>query len=283
MRCHDSHVTKIVRRHRGSALRRAAVVTLLSTGLLVPASVLAQEMTAARKAGRGLAALTTFPLDLPGSMAQEWRTNGAGYGLTAGVFKGIGKMVVRPLVGAYELVTSPFAIPAGFEPILVPSYPWNSFQTDPGTIFGFTSDYLETEKRELSLIPGAVVTRRRGALVVQFPGELLFATGSATLSPAAQARLRPVSQVLKANPDTRIEVLGHTDSSGPPAFNDKLSEQRADAVRRAMLQYGVDANRVQSQGFGAAAPVASNYTPQGRRSNRRVEIEVRATDVGAYR
>ena len=56
-----------------------------------------------------------------------------------------------------------------------------------------------------------------------------------------------------------------------------------DAVRRAMVQYGVDAKRVQSQGFGAAAPVASNYTPQGRRSNRRVEIEVRATDVGAYR
>jgi putative exosortase-associated protein (TIGR04073 family) len=283
MRCHDRHDTRNVRRRNGSTVCRAAFVVVLLTGLLLPASVLAQEMTAARKAVRGVAALTTFPLDLPGAMAQEWRTNGPGYGLTAGFFKGVGKMAVRPLVGAYELATAPFDIPAGFEPILVPSYPWNSLQTDPGTVFGFTSDYLETEKQELSLIPGAVVTRRRGALVVQFPDELLFTAGSATLSPAAQARLRPVSRVLKSNPETRIEVLGHADSSGPPAFNDKLSEQRADAVRSAMLGYGVDASRVQSQGFGAAAPVASNYTPQGRRKNRRVEIEIRASDVSAYR
>jgi putative exosortase-associated protein (TIGR04073 family) len=281
MRCHDRHDSRKVRRHNGSTVCRAAFVVALLTGLLLPASVLAQEMTAARKAGRGLAALTTFPLDLPGGMAQEWRTNGAGYGLTAGFFKGLGKMVVRPVVGVYELVTAPFAIPAGFEPILVPSYPWNSLQADPGTIYGFTSDYLETEKQELSLIQGAVVTRRRGALVVQFPDELLFAPGSAALSPAAQTRLRTVSKVVEANPETRVEILGHTDSSGSPAFNDKLSEQRAAAVRRAMLQYGVDANRVQSQGFGAAAPVASNYTPDGRRSNRRVEIEIRASDVGA--
>ena len=283
MRYHDRHDSRKVRRRNGSAACRAAFVVVLLTGLLLPASVLAQEMTAARKAGRGLAALTLFPFDLPGSMLQEWRTNGPGYGLTAGFFKGVGKMVVRPVVGAYELVTAPFPIPEGFEPILVPSYPWGSLQTDPGTVYGFTSDYLETEKQELSQIPGAVVTRRRGALVVQFPDELLFAAGSATLSPAAQARLQPVSKVLESNPETRIEVLGHTDSSGPSAFNDKLSEQRADAVRRAMLGFGVGANRVQSQGFGATAPVASNYTPQGRRSNRRVEIEIRASDVGAYR
>jgi putative exosortase-associated protein (TIGR04073 family) len=283
MHCHDRDDSRGIRRRNGSTVCRAVFVVALLTGLLPPASALAQEMTAARKAGRGVAALTTFPLDLPGGMAQEWRTNGAGYGLTAGFFKGVGKMAVRPVVGAYELLTAPFAIPAGFEPILVPSYPWNSLQTDPGTIFGFTSDYLEVEKQELSRIPGAVVTRRRGALVVQFPGELLFAPGSAALSPAAQARLRPVSMVLKSNPDTRIEVLGHADSSGPPEFNDRLSEQRADAVRRAILQHGVEATRVQSQGFGSAAPVASNYTPEGRRSNRRVEIEVRASDVGAYR
>ena len=283
MSYHDYHVTKILHCHPGSALRRAVVVAVLSTGLLVPASVLAQEMTSARKVGRGVAGITTFFLDLPGSIAEEWRANGAMSGLTTGLATGIGRTIARPVVGTYELATSPFNMPQGFEPILAPEYPWNYFQSQPGTVYGFTSTYLDTEARQLGEISGAVVTRRRGALVVQFPSELLFETGSTELSEGARARLRKVATTLKAHPETRIEVLGHADASGPAAFNRTLSEQRADVVRRELVAQGIGANRVQSQGFGEAAPVASNYTPQGRSKNRRVEIEVRASGVGARR
>ena len=280
---HDCHVTKIFHRHHGSALRRAVVVAVLSTGLLVPASVLAQEMSAARKVGRGIAGITTFFLDLPGSIAEEWRANGAVSGLTTGLATGIGRTIARPVVGTYEVATAPFDMPQGFEPILAPEYPWNYFQSQPGTVYGFTSTYLDTEARQLSEIPGAVVTRRRGALVVQFPSDLLFETGSAELSEGAQAKLRSVATTLKTSPETRIEVLGYTDANGPAALNQALSEKRADAVRRTLVDQGVSTNRVQSQGFGDAAPVASNYTPQGRRSNRRVEVEIRASGVGARR
>jgi len=281
MRHHDRHVTRNVCLRNGSALRRAAAVTVLLPGLLLPASALAQEMTSARKAGRGFAGLTAFVLEIPGNIAQQWRTNGPAYGLTAGLAMGVGKTIVRPLVGAYELVTAPFAAPQGFEPILAPEYPWTYFQTEPGTLYGFT--YLGAEARRLREIPGSVVTRQRGALVVQFPDNLLFAPGSAALSAGAEAKLEAVAAALKENPDARIEVLGYTDSTGSSALNTRLSEQRAKAVRSSLMRHGVAASRVQSQGFGDAAPIASNDTPQGRRSNRRVEIEVRASGVGAAR
>jgi putative exosortase-associated protein (TIGR04073 family) len=245
MRRRDRPVHQTVRPRPGSSLRRAGAVALLAPVLLVPASALAQEMTPARKVGRGLAGITTFFLDLPGSVTEEWRANGAVSGLTAGLATGMGRTVVRPVVGVYELVTAPFEMPGK--------------------------------------IPGAVVTRRRGALVVQFPDALLFATGSAELSEGARTRLRAVAKTLEQSPETRIEVLGYTDATGPAILNRALSEKRADAVRRALVELGVDGDRVASQGFGDAAPVASNYTPQGRRSNRRVEIEVRASGVGARR
>jgi putative exosortase-associated protein (TIGR04073 family) len=283
MRRRDRPVHQTVRPRPGSSLRRAGAVALLAPVLLVPASALAQEMTPARKVGRGLAGITTFFLDLPGSVTEEWRANGAVSGLTAGLATGMGRTVVRPVVGVYELVTAPFEMPEGYEPILAPEYPWNYFRARAGTVYGFTDTYLDAEARQLGKIPGAVVTRRRGALVVQFPDALLFATGSAELSEGARTRLRAVAKTLEQSPETRIEVLGYTDATGPAILNRALSEKRADAVRRALVELGVDGDRVASQGFGDAAPVASNYTPQGRRSNRRVEIEVRASGVGARR
>lgn len=86
--------------------------------------------TAVDKAGRGLAAMTTGFLELPGQMAQETRQHGAAYGVPVGFVKGLGGIVTRELVGVYEFVTSPIPAPADYRPILRPEYPWGYFDED---------------------------------------------------------------------------------------------------------------------------------------------------------
>jgi putative exosortase-associated protein (TIGR04073 family) len=266
-----------------SPLRGAAAPLALALAACLCGSAGAQEMTSARKVGRGLAGLTTFPLELPGNIVQEGRTNGALSAATAGVAVGLVKMVARPLVGVYELVTAPFELPEGFEPVLEPEFPWSYFDSAPGRVYGFTPIYLDAEKAAVEAIPGAVAVRRRGALAVQFPDDLLFASGSAQLSPRARGRLNDLALVLREHPDTVVEVQGFTDGSGRPDDNLALSERRAEAVRSYLVSRGIDASRVEPAGFGEIGPVASNETPAGRQANRRVEIEIRASGVAAYR
>ncbi|MCH7644790.1 MAG: exosortase system-associated protein, TIGR04073 family [Myxococcales bacterium] len=87
-----------------------------------------QPSTAARKAGRGLAAMTTGFLEVPGNMVAATREQGPAMGLPLGFVIGLGKLVVRELVGVYEFVSAPFEAPAGFQPIIDPEYPWDYFQ-----------------------------------------------------------------------------------------------------------------------------------------------------------
>ncbi|MDT8406124.1 MAG: exosortase system-associated protein, TIGR04073 family [Methylococcales bacterium] len=83
--------------------------------------------TAARKFGRGLAAMTTGFLEIPGNIVKETERQGA-VGVPIGLVKGVGLLVTRELVGVYEFVSAPFPAPAGFRPILQPEYPWGYFQ-----------------------------------------------------------------------------------------------------------------------------------------------------------
>ncbi len=79
--------------------------------------------------------------------------------------------------------------------------------------------------------------------------------------------------MLQNHPDLRIAIVGHTDSDGEEAFNQELSERRAAAVKRHLVEtYGIDASRLDSDGFGESAPVAPNDTPEGKQQNRRVEL-----------
>ena len=104
-------------------------VAVLAVALLFAATpAAAQRYDAARKFGRGLAGMTTCFLELPGNIVKTSRERGVGWGLTLGFVEGLGRLVVRPLVGVYEFVTAPFPVPAGYKPILKPEFPWGYFE-----------------------------------------------------------------------------------------------------------------------------------------------------------
>jgi outer membrane protein OmpA-like peptidoglycan-associated protein len=98
-----------------------------------------------------------------------------------------------------------------------------------------------------------------------------FATGSATIDPLSARLLDVLVQALGACPGT-IRVEGYTDSQGSAASNLALSQARAEAVRAALVERGVSAERLQSKGFGMERPVADNATAEGRARNRRIEF-----------
>jgi putative exosortase-associated protein (TIGR04073 family) len=102
---------------------RLGTLGLLAVGLAADAAA----DTPARKAGRGLAAMTTGFLEVPGNMVAETRRRGPAYGMTLGFVKGLGGIVVRELVGVYEFVTAPFPVPAGYRPLIAPEFPWDYF------------------------------------------------------------------------------------------------------------------------------------------------------------
>jgi putative exosortase-associated protein (TIGR04073 family) len=108
-------------------LRVIATYALVLGILSIPALSQAVEYTAARKAGRGLASMTTCFLEVPGNMVAESREHGPGMGIPVGFAIGLGKIVARVLVGTFEFVTAPFEVPAGFEPIIEPEFPWSYF------------------------------------------------------------------------------------------------------------------------------------------------------------
>lgn len=110
----------------------------------------------------------------------------------------------------------------------------------------------------------------RGMIVTL--SDVLFDTGQATLKPGADRALDRLAEVLKSNPKTRVMVEGHTDSIGSEAYNQELSQRRAQAVTEALSARGVPADQYQARGLGKSYPVASNETPAGRQQNRRVEI-----------
>jgi len=107
--------------------------------------------------------------------------------------------------------------------------------------------------------------------IMTFRG-VLFAFNKATLTAAARDTVQRAVAYLKEHPDERIEVQGHTDSIGSVAYNQGLSERRANAVRERLISQGIAANRITTKGFGKSEPVADNGTEEGRALNRRVVI-----------
>ncbi len=101
---------------------------------------------------------------------------------------------------------------------------------------------------------------------------ILFETGKATLKPESMEEIQKVADYMKKNPSARFEVQGHTDNQGSDAINDPLSQQRAEAVIKALESQGVDPFNLRAVGKGPHEPVADNSTEAGRAQNRRVEF-----------
>ena len=110
-------------------------------------------------------------------------------------------------------------------------------------------------------------------ILVNLP-EVTFAVDSTTISPQMRTVLDDVAQSMITYPNSRIDVMGHTDSTGSEQYNLDLSRRRADSVANYLVSRGVSRARLESIGYGEQYPVADNSTPEGRAQNRRVEIRI---------
>ena len=141
---------------------------------------------------------------------------------------------------------------------------------------------MEKQKAELAAIEGAdveTVTDTNGldAIKVTFDTGILFPTNGTTLSAASKAALDKFAVSLLQNPDTDVTVFGHTDSTGTLAVNERISFERAQAVRNYLETKGIPSARfLKVEGKAYTEPVASNDTAEGRAANRRVEIYISA-------
>ncbi|HXS97492.1 MAG TPA: OmpA family protein [Candidatus Limnocylindrales bacterium] len=148
----------------------------------------------------------------------------------------------------------------------------------------------ETEKAELrsqllKQFNDVLQTRDTARGLIVNMSDVLFDTGRYTLRPLAREKLAKVAGIVSGHPGLKLDVEGHTDSVGGDDYNQRLSEQRGDAVRDYLTQAGMPAASVTAKGLGKTQPVASNDTPQGRQQNRRVELvisgDVIGTQIGA--
>ena len=110
--------------------------------------------------------------------------------------------------------------------------------------------------------------------------DVLFDTAQATLKPGAREKLARVSGILVAHPDLKLEIEGHTDSVGSDAYNQALSERRAESVRAYLVSQRISPQNITTVGFGESRPVATNATAAGRQQNRRVELVVSGEAIG---
>lgn len=115
------------------------------------------------------------------------------------------------------------------------------------------------------------------AQVVSVELDVKFDFDKAVVKPGSYGDVKNLADFMTQYPQTNVEVAGHTDSVGPDAYNQKLSQKRADAVKQVLVNDGISSSRIQSVGYGESRPVADNATEAGRAINRRVEAEVQAT------
>ena len=127
--------------------------------------------------------------------------------------------------------------------------------------------YVELDDRDLSMVP---LEKGNTATI----NNLFFDLGKATLKPESGPELKRILQVMTENKSLFIEISGHTDNTGSDEINNKLSLERANAVKDNLLKGGIDSSRIRTKGYGKSKPKADNATEEGRQINRRVEIEI---------
>ena len=149
-----------------------------------------------------------------------------------------------------------------------------------GAAGAIVGSMIDKQERELRQIPGVDVQRTAdNELNVSVKNEVLFDTNSSSLRSASRSTLQEMADVFQKYPNTTLKVEGHTDSRGTAAYNQRLSERRADSVARYIEDLGVRSSRVDAIGYGESQPRATNGTAAGRQLNRRVEIHVIANQA----
>ncbi len=184
----------------------------------------------------------------PNANAQRGAAGGAAIGALAGVLTGDTReeRTRRAVIGA--------AVGAGI-----------------GGVAGAQLDRQEAELRA-QMGSNAQIVNTGNELIVTLPQDILFATDSAQLTGTLSNDLRVLAGSLNSYPNTTVNVIGHTDDVGAEAYNQSLSQRRAQAVTSVLINSGVAPGRIRTIGRGESQPIASNATAAGRQQNRRVEI-----------
>lgn len=143
-----------------------------------------------------------------------------------------------------------------------------------GAGIGAYMDAQERKLREQTAGTGVDVIRDGDNLLLRMPSGITFAYDDASVQSQFQPTLNEVASTLAQYPKTYIDVYGHTDSDGADAYNQGLSERRAQSVAGYLSSRGVQSARIATRGFGETQPVSSNTTAEGKAANRRVEIKI---------
>lgn len=197
--------------------------------------------------------MTLFTMQLTGCTVQNHQQQGTAVG--AGVGAGVGAILGQAIGGDTEATMIGAGIGAALGGVA-------------GNQIGRYMDLQEQDLRNaVAASDAASVRRSQDVLTATFKGEAFFDFNSAAIKPGGYTEISRVATVLNKYPQTRIRVAGHTDSRGSEAYNMKLSQQRADAVKNALTQRGVDPRRIETIGYGESMPISSSDAV-----NRRVEI-----------
>lgn len=143
-----------------------------------------------------------------------------------------------------------------------------------GAGIGYSLDKQEADLRRDLGNDNVTVQNTGDRLIVTLPQDILFATDSFAVRTDLRRDLNAVAGNLQAYPNSTIQIVGHTDSDGDAAYNQQLSERRANSIADVLLDAGIPFSRIQTFGRGESQPVASNLDPAGKARNRRVEIVI---------
>lgn len=143
-----------------------------------------------------------------------------------------------------------------------------------GGAVGQYMDRQEARLRQQTAGTGVEIIRQGDELVLRMPEGITFAYDRADVQPQFRATLDGVAATLDEYQSTAIDIYGHTDSTGSDAYNQGLSQRRAQSVADYLVARGVDRVRLATRGFGESQPIADNSTEMGRAANRRVEIRI---------
>lgn len=141
-----------------------------------------------------------------------------------------------------------------------------------GAIGSVIGHRMDNQAKELEKI--AETKRTEDGIVTKLKSDILFDTGKADLKPNAKDNIKEMAAIMKKYPENVLNINGYTDITGTSAFNEELSEDRAESVKKQLVAAGLPESVITTNGLGPQNPIADNDTPEGRKKNRRVEIEI---------